>query len=64
MKILGIDCRYFLNGWLLSLMSNVIPLEEMQTVLNKFKKHGWPYIYRLIIAFLCFLKESLMISQD
>lgn len=56
------DC--FLNGWLLSLMSNAIPMEYMHEVLDKFRKKGWKYIYQLIVTYLLFLKDFLLISCD
>lgn len=49
MIALGVHCRCFLDGWLLSLMSKVIPLEEMAPVISSFRKKGWPFLYRLII---------------
>jgi hypothetical protein len=54
----------FLNGWLLSLMSNSIPMEYMHQVLDKFKKKGWNYIYKLIITYLLFLKDFLLLCND
>ena len=56
------DC--FLNGWFLSLMSNCIPIEYMPDVIDKFRKHGWNFIYRLIVSYLTFLKERLLVSED
>lgn len=56
------DC--FLNGWLLSLMSNAIPMEFMHEVVDRFRKSGWKYIYKLIVTYLLFLKEYLLISTD
>lgn len=54
----------FLYGWLLSLMSNCVPLEYMHLIIDKFRVQGWPFFYKLVIAYLLFLKEALMLSND
>jgi hypothetical protein len=36
----------------------------MHIVLHKFKNQGWKYIYKLIVAYLCYLKDKLMTSYD
>lgn len=56
------DC--FLNGWLLSLMSNCIPIEHMPEILSEFMKKGWASTYRLVVTYLLYLKERLLFSQD
>jgi hypothetical protein len=61
---LGVDSRCFLDGWLLSLMSKIIPLEEMHVVINNFRKIGWNYIYQLILCFVKTLKDYLLMSED
>jgi hypothetical protein len=33
-------------------------------VIDKFRRQGWNYIYRLIVTYLLFLKELLMTSRD
>ena len=48
------DC--FLNGWLLSLMSNCIPIEYMPDILSEFMKKGWSSTYKLVVTYLLFLK--------
>lgn len=59
---IGIDIKIVLHGWLLSLMSKLIPLQEMHTVLNNFRKNGWSYIYKVIIACLQTVKDCLLVS--
>ena len=48
MEGLGVNSRCFLDGWLLTLMSKVIPLEEMHLVVNSFRNKGWAFMYSLI----------------
>jgi hypothetical protein len=64
MRELGVMAECFLNGWLLSLMSTSIPMEYMHEVLDKFRRRGWNYIYKLIVTYLFFLKEFLLTSRD
>lgn len=64
MDELGIIPDCFLNGWLLSLMSNAIPMEYMHEVLDRFRKKGWNYIYQLVVTYLLFLKEFLLTTRD
>lgn len=61
---LGINSRVFLDGWVLSLMSKVIPLESMHLVINNFKKKGWNFIYQLIIQIIKGLGACLLMSED
>jgi hypothetical protein len=64
MQDLDIVPECFLNGWLLSLMSTSIPMEQMHLVLDKFRRQGWGYIYKLIVTYLLYLKEFLLASRD
>lgn len=64
MKELDIIPECFLNGWLLSLMSNCIPIEFMPEVVDNFRREGWNFIYRLVLTYLLLLKERLMLSGD
>lgn len=61
---LGVNINCFLDGWLLSLMSKIVPLEQMHLVIDHFKNGGWHYLYRLILCFLRALKDYLLITQD
>lgn len=54
----------FLYGWLLSLMSNCIPLEYMHLVIDKFRVQGWIFMYKLVITYLLFLKEGLLHCEE
>ena len=45
-------------------MSNCIPIEHMPQVINKFMERGWRFIYQLVVAYLLYLKERLMLSGD
>lgn len=36
----------------------------MHLLITMFKKHGWNYIYKLIITYFIFLKDSLLKSED
>ena len=60
----GVNINCFLDGWLLSLMSKMIPLELMHLVIDQFRNHGWHYRYSLIVCFLRALKDYLLITQD
>lgn len=62
MDKIGIDIKIVLHGWLLSLMSKIIPLQQMHIVLNSFKSEGWSFIYKLIIVCLKTLKDSLLVA--
>ena len=64
MEELDIIPECFLNGWFLSLMSNCIPIEYMPEVIDRFREQGWNFIYKLIVSYLRFLKERLMLSGD
>ena len=61
---MGIIFKSVLYGWLLSLMSKIVPLEHMHIVLTNFKQKGWNYIYQVIIQFLRVMKDCLMVSED
>jgi hypothetical protein len=64
MIALGIDSRCFLDGWLLSLMSKVVPLEQMHLVLHAFRQHGWAFLYRLAVGLLETLADCLLLTDD
>lgn len=36
----------------------------MHEVIDRFRKQGWKYIYRLVVTYLLFIKEFLMLSND
>jgi hypothetical protein len=61
---IGVNSRCFLDGWILSLMSKIIPLEDMPNVLINFRKIGWNFIYQLILNFLKSLKDCLLMSEE
>ena len=54
----------FFFGWILRLMSNCVPLEYMHLVVDKFRENGWNFIYKLIITYLLFIKEKLLLCDD
>lgn len=64
MRELGVTIEFFLHGWLLSLMSSCVPIEHMHRVVDSFRREGWGWLYRLVLAYLLFLKEALMLSDD
>ena len=39
-------------------------MEYMDEVLEKFRVNGWKYIYQLIIGYLLYLKEYLLMAED
>lgn len=45
-------------------MSNCIPLEYMHLLIDKFRLQGWAFIYKIIIAYLLFIKEALLTADD
>jgi hypothetical protein len=45
-------------------MGICIPLEHMHLLIQKFRLHGWNFIYQLIVTYLLFLKESLLQADD
>lgn len=45
-------------------MSNCVPLEYMHLVIDKFRLQGWPFLYQLVITYLIFLKEGLLLTSD
>lgn len=61
---IGIDIKIVLYGWLLSLMSKLIPLQEMHQVLNNFRTQGWSFIYKLILACLKTSNDCLLMTED
>ena len=62
MNDLGIQSRVFLDGWLLSLMSKIVPLEAMHLVITNFRNKGWRFIYLLIIQVMKGLGDCLLLS--
>lgn len=64
MTDLDILSEHLLNGWVLSLMSVCIPLQFMHEVIDKFREKGWNYLYRLVVTYLLFSKEGLMLASD
>lgn len=58
------NAAVFLYGWLLSLMSTCIPLEYMHVVIDQFREKGWKFMYQLVITYLLFLKEYLLLAED
>jgi hypothetical protein len=36
----------------------------MPEVVDRFRKTGWRFIYQLVVAYLLFLKEKLLLSSD
>ena len=64
MTSLGVQSRVFLDGWLLSLMSKIVPLESMHLVITHFRRKGWRFIYQLIIETMKQLGDCLMLSED
>ena len=45
-------------------MSNCVPIEHMPQIVDQFRKDGWQFIYRLVLTYLLFLKEKLLMSDD
>lgn len=45
-------------------MSKLVPLQEMQRVINGFRKEGWNFIYRLVIAILSTVRDCLLVTED
>jgi hypothetical protein len=61
---IGIDIKIVLHGWLISLMSKLVPLPEMHRVLSGFRKDGWQFIYRLVLAILTTVRDCLLVTED
>lgn len=59
-----IDIKIVLHGWFLSLMSKLVPLHEMHRVMSGFRKEGWNFIYRLILAILTTVRDCLLVTED
>jgi hypothetical protein len=47
-------------GWLIPLMGNIIPLQNMHLVINTFIEKGWLGIIKIIMAMLLYLKNKIM----
>lgn len=60
----GVASSCFLDGWLLSLMSKIVPLEHMHLVIDNFRNSGWHFLYSLVLCFLKALRDYLLITQD
>ena len=39
-------------------------MEYMHEVLEKFRIGGWKYIYQLVVTYLLYLKEFLLLAED
>jgi|JI9StandDraft_1071089.scaffolds.fasta_scaffold981941_1 hypothetical protein len=62
--MLDIPPESFLDGWLLSMMGNCVPLQYMAAVVEGFRAGGWVFLRRLVLAYLLFLRERLLGSRD
>lgn len=61
---LGVDLSITLHGWVLSLMTKVVPLQDMHILLDSFRKHGWPFFYRFILCLFKTLNNCLLLCDD
>lgn len=53
-----------LHGWVLTLMSKIVPLEHMHRVLGSFRQHGWKFLYKLVLVVVRTFKEGLLLAED
>ena len=61
---LGVDLKMVLHGWVLTLMSKIVPLEHMHRVLGSFRQHGWKFLYKLVLVVVRTFKEGLLLAED
>lgn len=52
MQNFGIPAESFLDGWLLSLMGNCVPLQFMAGVVEGFREGGWSFLRKLVLCYL------------
>ena len=52
------------TGWFFCLMCNLIPLEDAHLLLDIFITEGFLGFYKVILTYLLFLKEELMMKDD
>lgn len=60
----GVNLQIFIVGWLLAMLGNLIPLEQMHLVVNHFIEKRWSGLLNIVLTFLIFLKEELMELEE
>jgi len=59
-----VELQHVAYGWFLSLMCNVVPLEAAHLVLDKFVCDGWVGFLSVVVSYLVYLKEELMMKSE
>jgi len=62
--MLGVELQHVAYGWFLSLMCNVVPLEAAHLVIDKFVCDGWMGFLSVVVSYLVYLKEELMMKTE
>jgi len=59
-----IKVQLFCTEWILALFGSVIPIDKMTDFYEHMLKDGWPFFYKLIMAFLSNFKNALLRETD
>jgi hypothetical protein len=59
---LGVEMQHVAYGWFLSLMCNIVPLEHAHLIIDRFIDSGWVGFLTVVVAYLVYLKEELMMQ--
>lgn len=60
---LNLSIQMFATDWLLTLFCNSVPLDYSNSVLSKFFKYGWQFLYKLCVEIVTRL-ESKILAAD
>jgi len=59
-----IRLEIYSTQWIITLFSQVIPLEEYYLFFDSFLRHGWDFFYRLVLTVLEKLASNIMVMED
>ena len=60
----SLDVQLFATDWLLTLFTNLVPIESSHKLIGYFIKFGWIFIYKLLITILERLEDKLLATED
>jgi hypothetical protein len=54
----------FATDWILTLFSNLIPIESHHVFLTNFFVEGWNYFYKVVLTFLQSIEKELLNEEE
>lgn len=64
MAELSVDLRVICLPWVISLMTSVVPLEQLHLIYLGYIKNKWSFIYKVVLALLVYHKEVIKEMED